>query len=211
MDNYIDNNIVKIGGKVVSELEFSHEIYEEKFYKFYIETRRMSEFTDKLPIIISERIIGVEDIKVGDIIVVEGQFRSYNEVTNGKSKLILSIFAKDFEKTEDERVLTLNEATFIGYICKKPIYRKTPLGREIADLLLAVNRTYKKSDYIPCILWGRNAKYCEKAEVGDMIKLTGRIQSRNYEKKQENGDVISKVAYEVSISRLSIKKNNKEN
>lgn len=206
MDNYIDNNIVKIGGRVVSELEFSHEIYEEKFYRFYIETKRMSEFADKLPIIISERIVDVEDIKVGDIIVVEGQFRSYNQVEDGKSKLLLSIFAKDFEKTEDERVLTLNEATFIGYICKKPIYRKTPLGREIADLLLAVNRTYKKSDYIPCILWGRNAKYCEKTEVGEMIKLTGRIQSRNYEKKLENGEIISKVAYEVSISRLSIKK-----
>ncbi len=206
MDNYIDNNIVKIGGKVVSELEFSHEIYEEKFYRFYIETKRMSEYSDKLPIIISERIINIEEIKVGNIIVVEGQLRSYNQMIDGRSKLVLSIFAKDFEKTEDERVLTLNDATFIGYICKKPVYRKTPLGREIADVLLAVNRTYKKSDYIPCILWGRNAKYCEQVEIGDMIKLNGRIQSRNYEKKQEDGTTISKVAYEVSVSRLSIKR-----
>ena len=206
MDNYIDNNIVKIGGKVVSELEFSHEIYGEKFYIFYIETKRMSEYSDKLPIIISERIINIEEIKVGNIIVVEGQLRSYNQMIDGRSKLVLSIFAKDFEKTEDERVLTLNDATFIGYICKKPVYRKTPLGREIADVLLAVNRTYKKSDYIPCILWGRNAKYCEQVEIGDMIKLNGRIQSRNYEKKQEDGTTISKVAYEVSVSRLSIKR-----
>lgn len=206
MDNYIDNNIVKVGGKVVSELEFSHEIYEEKFYRFYIETKRMSEYSDKLPIIISERIINIEEIKVGNIIVVEGQLRSYNQMIDGRSKLVLSIFAKDFEKTEDERVLTLNDATFIGYICKKPVYRKTPLGREIADVLLAVNRTYKKSDYIPCILWGRNAKYCEQVEIGDMIKLNGRIQSRNYEKKQEDGTTISKVAYEVSVSRLSIKR-----
>lgn len=206
MDNYIDNNIVKVGGKVVSELEFSHEIYEEKFYRFYIETKRMSEYSDKLPIIISERIINIEEIKVGNIIVVEGQLRSYNQMIDGRSKLVLSIFAKEFEKTEDERVLTLNDATFIGYICKKPIYRKTPLGREIADVLLAVNRTYKKSDYIPCILWGRNAKYCEQVEIGDMIKLNGRIQSRNYEKKQEDGTTISKVAYEVSVSRLSIKR-----
>lgn len=206
MDNYIDNNIVKLGGKVVTELEFSHEIYEEKFYRFYIETKRMSDYSDKLPIIISERIINIEEINVGDIIVVEGQLRSYNQMIDGRSKLVLSIFAKDFEKTEDERVLTLNDATFIGYICKKPVYRKTPLGREIADVLLAVNRTYKKSDYIPCILWGRNAKYCEQVEIGDMIKLNGRIQSRGYEKKQEDGTTISKVAYEVSVSRLSIKR-----
>lgn len=206
MESYIDNNIVKIGGRVTSQLEFSHEIYEEKFYKFYIETKRMSEYSDKLPIIISERIMNIEEIKIGDIIVVEGQFRSYNQMIDGRSKLVLSIFAKEFEKTEDERVLTLNDATFIGYICKKPIYRKTPLGREIADVLLAVNRTYKKSDYIPCILWGRNAKYCEQVEIGDMIKLNGRIQSRNYEKKQEDGTTISKVAYEVSVSRLSIKR-----
>lgn len=206
MESYIDNNIVKIGGRVTSQLEFSHEIYEEKFYKFYIETKRMSEYSDKLPIIISERIMNIEEIKIGDIIVVEGQFRSYNQMIDGRSKLVLSIFAKEFEKTEDERVLTLNDATFIGYICKKPIYRKTPLGREIADVLLAVNRTYKKSDYIPCILWGRNAKYCEQVEIGDMIKLNGRIQSRNYEKKQEDGSTISKVAYEVSVSRLSIKR-----
>lgn len=206
MENYIDNNIVKIGGRVISELEFSHEIYEEKFYRFYIETKRMSEISDKLPVIISERIINIEEIKIGSIIVVEGQFRSYNQIIDGRSKLVLSIFAKEFEKTEDEKVLTLNDATFIGYICKKPVYRKTPLGREIADVLLAVNRTYKKSDYIPCILWGRNAKYCEQVEIGDMIKLNGRIQSRSYEKKQEDGTVISKVAYEVSVSRLSIKR-----
>lgn len=206
MENYIDNNIVKIGGRVISELEFSHEIYEEKFYRFYIETKRMSEISDKLPVIISERIINIEEIKIGSIIVVEGQFRSYNQIIDGRSKLVLSIFAKEFEKTEDEKVLTLNDATFIGYICKKPVYRKTPLGREIADVLLAVNRTYKKSDYIPCILWGRNAKYCEQVEIGDMIKLNGRIQSRSYDKKQEDGTVISKVAYEVSVSRLSIKR-----
>ena len=204
MENYNDNNIVKLGGRVVTELEFSHEIYEEKFYKFYVETKRMSDYTDKLPIIISERLINVEEIKIGNIVRIEGQFRSYNQPVEGKSKLVLSIFAKDIEKSDDENILTLNEATFIGYICKNPIYRKTPLGREIADVLLAVNRTYKKSDYIPCILWGRNAKFCEKVEIGARIKLSGRIQSRNYEKKLEDGTIISKVAYEVSISKLSI-------
>lgn len=204
MENYNDNNIVEIGGKVVTELEFSHEIYEEKFYRFYVETKRMSDYTDKLPIIISERLVNIGDIKIGEIVHVEGQFRSYNQIIEGKSKLVLSIFAKDIELVQDESILTLNDATFIGFICKKPIYRKTPLGREIADVLLAVNRTYKKSDYIPCILWGRNAKFCEKVEVGTRLKLNGRIQSRNYEKKLEDGTVIPKVAYEVSIAKLSV-------
>ena len=204
MENYNDNNIVELGGKVVTELEFSHEIYDEKFYRFYVETKRMSDYTDKLPIIISERLVNIGDIKIGEIVHVEGQFRSYNQIIEGKSKLVLSIFAKDIELVQDESILTLNDATFIGFICKKPIYRKTPLGREIADVLLAVNRTYKKSDYIPCILWGRNAKFCEKVEVGTRLKLNGRIQSRNYEKKLEDGTVIPKVAYEVSIAKLSV-------
>ncbi len=204
MENYSQNNIVELGGKIASEFEFSHELFEEKFYKFYIETRRLSDYYDKLPIIVSERLIDINEFKVGDIVYVSGQFRSYNQPTNAKSKLVLSIFAKNIEKKDDESILTLNDATFIGYICKEPIYRKTPLGREIADVLIAVNRTYKKSDYIPCILWGRNAKFCEKIDVGTMVKLNGRIQSRTYEKKQEDGTSLQKVAYEVSIAKLSI-------
>ena len=152
MENYNDNNNVQIGGKVISEMTFSHEIYEEKFYKFYIETKRFSESHDELPIIISERLIDIDNVKIGTLVKIEGQFRSYNQLLDGKSKLVLSIFTKNIEITEDESVLTLNDATFIGYICKNPIYRKTPLGREIADVLVAVNRSYKKSDYIPCIL-----------------------------------------------------------
>ena len=210
MENYNDNNIVELGGKVISEMEFSHEIYEEKFYRFYIETQRMSDYVDKLPVIISERLIDLDSLKIDDIVHITGQFRSYNQPIEGKSKLVLSIFAKEIEKVEDESILTLNDATFIGYICKKPIYRKTPLGREIADVLLAVNRSYKKSDYIPCILWGRNAKFCEKAEIGTMIRLNGRIQSRKYEKKLEDGTTIPKVAYEVSISKLSVAKKDEE-
>lgn len=211
MENYNENNVIEIGGKVISEMEFSHEIYEEKFYKFYIETKRMSEYTDKLPIIISERLFDLENLKICDMVHIFGQFRSYNQLVDGKSKLVLSIFAKEIEKSDDENLVTLNDANFIGYICKKPIYRVTPLGREIADVLLAVNRTYKKSDYIPCILWGRNAKFCEKAEIGTMIKINGRIQSRNYEKKHDDGTVTSKVAYEVSVSRLSLNKKEEEN
>lgn len=210
MENYNENNNIKIGGMVVSEPEFSHELYEEKFYRFYIETKRLSNYTDKLPVIVSERLVQIDALKNGDLLEIVGQFRSYNQLIDNRSKLVLSIFAKEVEKVENEDILTLNEATFIGYICKNPIYRKTPLGREIADVLIAVNRSYKKSDYIPCILWGRNAKFCETLSVGSMVKLTGRIQSRNYEKKLEDGTVIPKVAYEVSISKFSIAKTETE-
>ena len=206
MENYSDNNSILIGGVVVSEPEFSHEVFEEKFYSFNLETKRLSDYNDVLPVIISERLIDIKSIKNGLLVKIKGQFRSYNKLVDNKSKLVLSIFAKEIEVVEDESVITLNEANFIGYICKYPIYRKTPLGREIADVLVAVNRSYKKSDYIPCILWGRNAKFCETLSVGSRVKLTGRIQSRKYEKKLEDGTVLSKVAYEVSISKFAIDK-----
>lgn len=202
MENYMENNNVIIGGKIVEGIEFSHEIYDEKFYKFSILTKRLSEHEDVLPVIISERIIDLEEIQVGKIVKIVGQFRSYNMQTETRNKLVLSVFVKEIEFAEED-VLTLNDANFVGYICKAPIYRKTPLGREIADVLIAVNRTYKKSDYIPCILWGRNAKFCENIEVGTLVKVNGRIQSRAYEKKLENGEVIKKVAYEVSVSKFA--------
>ena len=210
MENYNENNNIQIGGKVVKEPEFSHEVFEEKFYKFYLETKRLSQSYDELPIIVSERLIDINELKEGTLIKVEGQFRSYNQLNNGKSKLVLSIFAKEIIKSDDEKIITLNDATFVGYICKNPIYRKTPLGREIADVLIAVNRSYKKSDYIPCILWGRNAKFCETLNVGAMVKLNGRIQSRKYEKKNENGEAIPMVAYEVSIAKFSVAKSQSE-
>lgn len=203
MENYMDNNNVEIGGEIIEEPEFSHEIYDEKFYKFSIKTKRLSEYEDILPVIISERLVNLNDIKVGSIVKIFGQFRSYNLQTETRNKLVLSIFVKDIEFTDDESILTTNDANFIGYICKEPVYRKTPLGREIADVLVAINRTYRKSDYIPCILWGRNAKYCETLKVGDLVKLNGRIQSRSYEKKLENGEVLKKTAYEVSVSKFA--------
>ncbi len=203
MENYLENNRVLIGGEIIEEAVFSHEIYGEKFYKFTIKTRRLSNQEDILPVIISERMLNLEGIKIGKYVKVIGQFRSYNMPTETKNKLILSIFVKEIEFTEDEKVLSINEAIFEGFICKSPIYRKTPLGREIADVLIAVNRTYKKSDYIPCILWGRNAKYCETLEIGTPVKIEGRIQSRNYEKKLENGEIIKKVAYEVSVAKFA--------
>lgn len=204
MENSNENNIVELGGKIVSSAEFSHEVFDEKFYKLYVETKRLSNYFDRLPIIISERLIDIESLNEGDLIYINGQLRSYNQQIDGRSKLLLSVFCKSIEKVDTENADILNECDFIGYICKAPIYRKTPLGREIADVLIAVNRTYKKSDYIPCILWGRNAKYCEKLPVGTMVRINGRLQSRNYEKKMPDGTVEQKVAYEISVSKFSI-------
>lgn len=207
MENFNDNNNVEIAGRVSKLPEINHEAFDEKFYKLYVKTKRLSEFDDEIPIIISERLFDINNIAIDEIIHIKGQIRSYNKFEDGRSKLVIYIFAKDLEKIEDENMLTLNEVTFIGHICKKPIYRKTPLGREIADILVAVNRTFKKSDYVPSILWGRNAKFCETLDVGTKVKLVGRFQSRNYEKKLADGTVIPKVAYELSVSRFGLADN----
>lgn len=211
METFNENNFVEIGGIVVDEPKFSHELFDEKFYKINVESKRLSSSQDILPVIISERLIDINNLTIGKTVHVIGQFRSYNKQEETRSRLVLSIFAKEMEIIDtEEDILTLNNADLIGYICKKPIYRKTPLGREIADVLIAVNRSYKKSDYIPCILWGRNAKFCEKLQVGTMVRLSGRIQSRNYEKKLENGETLEKTAYEVSVSKFSINKDRKD-
>lgn len=210
METFNENNFVEIGGIIIDKPEFSHELFDEKFYKINVESKRLSSSQDILPVIISERLIDINNLTNGKKVHVIGQFRSYNKQEEMRSRLVLSIFAKEIEIIEEEDILTLNNVDLVGYICKKPIYRKTPLGREIADVLIAVNRSYKKSDYIPCILWGRNAKFCEKLQVGTMVRLSGRIQSRKYEKKFENGEILEKIAYEVSVSKFSINKDRKD-
>lgn len=204
METFSENNNVKLGGIVASSLELSHEIYGEKFYKFFMEIDRLSGIKDKIPVIISERLIDVNNFEIGKLVLLTGQYRSYNQVMeNGKSKLILSVFVKEIETEElDEKIKTVNELVLIGCICKPPIYRKTPLGRDIADVLVAVNRAYNKSDYIPCILWGRNAKFCQGLGIGTNVRLEGRIQAREYEKKYEDGTSETRVAYEVSVSKF---------
>ena len=211
--NYSDNNHLILVGKVTSEKRFSHEIYGEKFYIFDMEVPRLSDTTDIIPITASERIINDELIAIGNKLIIKGQFRSYNSYENERNKLILTVFAKDVILAEDENLSeeekeetqrTSNEVTLVGYICKKPIYRQTPFGREIADILLAVNRAYNKSDYIPSIAWGRNARFSQDLPTGTEIKIVGRVQSRNYEKKHEDGTIENKVAYEVSISSLEV-------
>ena len=212
--NYLENNYLTLVGKVTGEKRFSHEIYGEKFYVFDLEIPRLSGNADIIPITVSERIATDEMLTEGKNLLVKGQFRSYNSYDTQKNRLILTVFAKDVieveEKPEDEdneivkKDMVTNEVVLIGYICKKPIYRQTPFGREIADILLAVNRAYNKSDYIPCIAWGRNARFCQNLEVGTKVKLVGRVESRTYEKKYEDGTVENRVAYEVSVGSLEI-------
>ena len=211
--NYSENNHLILVGKIASEKSYSHEIYGEKFYVFNLEVVRLSSTVDIIPITVSERLLTNLSLEIGKKVYVEGQFRSYNNYENERNRLILTVFAKEVaevEAQEEEKDEITNEVTLVGYICKKPIYRQTPFGREIADVLLAVNRAYNKSDYIPCIAWGRNARFCQNMEVGTEVKLTGRVQSRIYEKKYEDGSVETRVAYEVSIASMEIANNEEE-
>jgi len=203
--NILESNMVTVSGKVVSNIEFSHEVYGEGFYFFMLEVPRLSDSSDTIPVTISERLTDKDRIKIGTLVEIEGQFRSYNSYSNEGNRLLLTVFARDITFLEEERKTKNPNQIFLnGFICKKPVYRTTPFGREITDILLAVNRPYNKSDYIPCIAWGRNARFSEKLSVGDNIKIWGRIQSRPYQKKLENGEVITKVAYEVSISKMEL-------
>lgn len=203
--NILENNKVKVAGEVVSEFVFSHEVYGEHFFTVNIAVCRLSHSYDIIPVMISERLINVKTDYRGCILEITGQFRSYNSHEETKNRLVLSVFAREVTIYEGESEEQNPNHIFLdGYVCKRPMYRKTPLGREIADVLLAVNRPYGKSDYIPCICWGRNARYADQFEVGSHIQLWGRIQSREYQKKVDNETYKKKIAYEVSVSKLEI-------
>ena len=202
-DKIIENNQVTIMGKVATEFSFSHEVFGEGFYMVEVEVKRLSNSEDRIPLMISERLIDVTQDYTGEYIMVHGQFRSYNRHEEQKNRLVLSVFVREISFMEEEPDGTKANSIWLdGYICKEPIYRKTPLGREIADLLLAVNRPYGKSDYIPCICWGRNARYASGFEVGEHVQLLGRIQSREYVKRISDTETEKRVAYEVSVSKL---------
>lgn len=205
-EKIVETNAVRIVGKVNSKKEFSHEMYGEKFYNIELEVPRLSDTVDLLPVTISERLLLNIDFSLGQYVIIEGQLRSYNRYIDSTNRLVLTIFARELyipdEEELEESLRKPNEIFLDGYICKKPIYRVTPFGREITDLLVAVNRAYNKSDYIPSISWGRNARFCQNLIVGDHIKLWGRIQSREYQKRLPTGEVESKIAFEVSISKL---------
>lgn len=194
------NNKVYIYGEIVSEAQFSHEVYGEGFYEFLVKVMRLSGQADILPVTVSERIM-TEDMKIGGFICALGQFRSYNKLEGGRSRLMLTVFVRELLDVQPAK--NPNSIVLSGYICKPPVYRTTPFNREIADLLIAVNRSYNKSDYIPAIAWGRNARFVRGLAVGDRVALSGRIQSREYQKKQPDESFVSMTAYEVSISKLA--------
>jgi len=201
MDNLMLNNKIYLEGQVQSELTFSHEMYGEGFYTFYFEVPRLSDAKDILLITVSERLIGGMNISIGSELAIDGQLRSYNKFVDGANRLILTVFARNIQYCI-EKSKNPNQIFLDGYICKEPVYRTTPFGREIADMLIAVNRAYNKSDYIPTIAWGRNSRFCNDLTVGDNIRIWGRLQSREYQKKINDTEVIKKVAYEVSISKM---------
>lgn len=199
------NNKVFVSGKIVSDAEFSHEVYGEGFYEMSVLVERLSGQGDVLPVTISERLINDKELKIGANINAFGQFRSYNKIVDGKSKLMLTVFVR--ELVDFTNIKNPNSIVLSGYICKPPIYRTTPFNREIADILIAVNRSYNKSDYIPCIAWGRNARFAKNLQVGEKIAISGRIQSREYQKRISEEEVKVMTAYEVSISKLSAYEN----
>ena len=198
------NNQVVVAGEIISGFEFSHEIFGEGFYTVKLLVNRLSDTDDVIPLMVSERLVDVTGDYIGQKVEAKGQFRSYNRHEEFRNHLILSMFVREWEFIDDMTGHKPNSIFLDGYICKQPVYRMTPLGREIADLLLAVNRAYGKSDYIPCICWGRNARFAGKLEVGERIQVWGRIQSREYQKKVGDDQIVSRVAYEVSVNKLEL-------
>ncbi len=190
-------NRVSIAGKLFG-LELSHKIYGESFYTFMLECGRLSEKADILPVTISERLLARHPVCDGVGVLIKGQLRSYNKLVDGKVRLYLTVFARDIADMPGD----VNEIELKGFVCKPPVFRVTPFGREITDMLIAVNRAYNKSDYIPCIVWGRNARFASGFQVGEKVTLLGRVQSREYEKLQDDGQKVMRTAYEVSISKI---------
>ena len=201
--NLMKNNKVFISGEVASEPKFSHEVYGENFFEFDLKVPRLSDSFDKIPVTVSERLLVTNNIQIGSKICGNGQFRSYNKLVDEKSKLMLTVFLREIVPYVENDNPNYIEIT--GYVCKEPVFRTTPFKREITDVLLAVNRSYNKSDYLPCIAWGRNARFVKTFSVGDKVTVTGRIQSRDYQKKV-NDELITKTAYEVSLNRIELVK-----
>ncbi|MDR0856255.1 MAG: single-stranded DNA-binding protein [Clostridiales bacterium] len=198
---FSESNLVYLVGTVAEAPVFAHEVMGEGFYELKLAVQRLSDSTDILPVTISERLMTGRDMHVGTQLSLEGQFRSYNKPDGGRSRLMLTVFVRELIDADTGRNPNTIELT--GYLCKPPVYRTTPFKREISDLLLAVNRAYNKSDYIPCICWGRNARYAKDLRVGARVTVSGRIQSREYQKRTEDGGAVTKTAFEVSVSKVS--------
>jgi primosomal replication protein N len=194
------NNRIMAAGRLEGELTLSHEVMNEPFYTGTLAVRRLSGAIDRLPVTIPGKLMGFLPEDRDALLLVSGQVRSYNKVVDGAGRLMVTLFAQGIQETRENDIL--NRVTLAGALCKPPVYRSTPFGREICDMMLAVNRAFGKSDYIPCIAWGRNAQYAARFAVGDRLKLTGRLQSREYQKLLENGEYLSRCAYEVSCFTL---------
>lgn len=206
----INHNQVEVAGQICSTFEYSHEIFGEGFYTVKLLVNRLSEATDEIPLLVSERLIDINSDYRGKLVKASGQFRSFNKHEENRNHLILSVFVRDIEFLETMEDVKPNQIILDGFICKQPVYRMTPLGREICDILLAVNRSYGKSDYIPCICWGRNARFAGNLEIGSRIQLIGRIQSREYQKRVNESQIIRRVAYEVSVNKLEFHEKDEE-
>lgn len=197
----MQNNKVRLTGKIASDPQFSHEIMGEGFYDLTLAVKRLSGQEDMIPITISERLMEGESLEIGNLIGVIGQLRSYNKYVENKSKLVLRVFVRELSEPDEDEPNTIE---IDGFVCKQPVYRTTPFKREIADMLIAVNRAYNKSDYIPAIAWGRNARYAGSFDVGERVRIVGRIQSRIYQKQLDDGVIEERTAYEVSVSKLDV-------
>ena len=198
----MENNKVFLKGVVTSQPRFSHEVFGEGFYELDLSVKRLSDNFDIVPITVSERLLSDGMFEINKSVSVKGQFRSYNKLVDGKSKLLLTVFVREI--IDEDISMNPNIIELSGFVCKEPIYRTTPFRREICDMLLAVNRAYNKSDYLPCIAWGRNARYVKNIKVGQRVSIIGRIQSREYQKKINENDSIVKIAYEISINKIKI-------
>ncbi len=196
----MENNKVFLKGVVNSEPTFSHESFGEGFYELAIKVDRLSDNFDNIPVIVSEKLLG--SFSKGKVVSLAGQFRSYNKLVDGKSRLILNVFVRNIIEIDD--TMNPNVVELSGFICKEPIFRMTPFGREICDVLIAVNRAYNKSDYLPCIVWGRNARFVKDITVGQKVQIVGRIQSREYQKRLADDTMVTRIAYEISVNKISI-------
>ena len=196
----MNNNVATLCGVVEREPKYSHDMYGEGFYESVIVVPRLSDQVDKIPFTVSERLLVDGKIAVGNTVTLVGQLRSYNKIVGNKSKLFLTLFVRDVADNDEEQ--NPNVIDVVGYVCKPPVYRMTPFKREICDVLLAVNRAYNKSDYLPCIAWGRNARFVKDVPVGAKLTINGRIQSREYQKTLDSGEIETRLAYEVSVNRI---------
>lgn len=201
----LENNQVTLVGEIASGFTYNHEVYGESFYALEVAVKRLSGNTDVIPVMVSERLVDVSKDYRGEMVYLTGQFRSFNKQEENRKRLMLYVFAREFDLVEKSQPAEEQNQIFLdGYICKEVLYRKTPQEREIADVLVAVNRSYGKSDYIPCIVWGRNAQYIANFPVGTRVQLWGRVQSRAYLKKLGENEAEQRLAYEISVSKVTL-------